>query len=248
MQTDVTDVDQVRRLVDHAVKAAWPHRRHHQQCRADAALAAGARQGRGLGPDDRRQHQGRALRHRRRAAAHEEAEERPHHQCLVGRRPQGRAGRRRLCRHQARGARHLGRAAAGGEALQHPHHDHLAGRGGDGTAATASPRPMSPKACASSTTGGHPGRFLRQDGRVRHEPARRGRHQRDPVPADGAGISEPPTLLSAAGPARIAPEIPWCRCGWDRAGRARERADARTGFPSRRPVYGPAAAPAAPLP
>ena len=67
-QTDVTDVEQVKRLVDHAVQDAWPHRRHHQQCRPDAALAARARQDRRLGPDDRRQPQGRALRHRRRPA------------------------------------------------------------------------------------------------------------------------------------------------------------------------------------
>ena len=60
-----------RRLVDAAVQSLRPHRRDDQQRRADAALAARAPEGRRLGPDDRRQHQGRALRHRRGAAAHE---------------------------------------------------------------------------------------------------------------------------------------------------------------------------------
>ncbi len=45
-------------------------RRDHQQRRADAAFAARARPGRGVGPDDRREPQGHALRHRRGAAAH----------------------------------------------------------------------------------------------------------------------------------------------------------------------------------
>ena len=40
----------------------------------DAELAAGTRQGRGLGAHDRREHQGRALRHRRRPAVHAGAE------------------------------------------------------------------------------------------------------------------------------------------------------------------------------
>ena len=30
VQTDVTQFEQVKRLVDHAVQVAWPHRRHDQ--------------------------------------------------------------------------------------------------------------------------------------------------------------------------------------------------------------------------
>ena len=65
-------------------------RRHGQQRRPHAALPARAPQGRGVGADDRRQHQGRALRDRGGAAAHDAPEGRPLHQRLLGRRSQGR--------------------------------------------------------------------------------------------------------------------------------------------------------------
>jgi hypothetical protein len=43
----------------------------------------------------------------RRAAAHDPAEKWAHHQRIVGRRPQGPPGQRRLCGHQTRGATRL---------------------------------------------------------------------------------------------------------------------------------------------
>ena len=91
---------------------ARPHRRDGQQRRPDAELAAREPARRGMGADGRRQHQGRALRHRRSAAAHDRPEERPHRQRRLGRRPQGRAGQLGLFRDQARGAGAIGRACA----------------------------------------------------------------------------------------------------------------------------------------
>ena len=134
LATDVTHCDQVQATGRRGRADVRAHRRHDQQRRADAAVAARAPQDRRMGPDDRREHQGRAVRHRRGAAAHEAAEGRAHHQRLVGRRPQGRARRRGLCGDQARRAGALRRAAAGSEALQHPHDGDLAGRGRHGAA------------------------------------------------------------------------------------------------------------------
>ncbi len=45
VQTDVTRFEQVQHLVDRAVQLHWADRRHRQQRRFDAALAARARQG-----------------------------------------------------------------------------------------------------------------------------------------------------------------------------------------------------------
>ena len=89
--TDVTHCDQVKRLVDAGRADLWAHRCDDQQCRADAAGAARATQDRRMGADDRREHQGRAVRHRRGAAAYEAAEGRAFHQRVVRGRPQGRA-------------------------------------------------------------------------------------------------------------------------------------------------------------
>ena len=110
-------------------RLARAHRRDRQQCRPDAALATRARQGGRLGPDDRRQSQGRAVWHRCGAAAHDPPEERPHHQRVLGGRPQGAARQRGLCGDQGGGAHAVGGAAPGGEALQHQDHDRLAGCG-----------------------------------------------------------------------------------------------------------------------
>ena len=63
---------------------------------------------------DRHQHQGRAVRHRRGAASHAAAEVGPLHQRLVGRRPQGRPGKRRVRGDEDRGARDLRGTSAGG--------------------------------------------------------------------------------------------------------------------------------------
>ena len=120
------------------------HRCDDQQRRADAAGAARASQDRRMGPDDRREHQGRAVRHRRGAAAYEAAEGRAFHQRVVRGRPQGRARLRGLCGDQICRARPLRRAAPGGEALQYPHDGHLAGRGGHGAAEQRRPIRTSP--------------------------------------------------------------------------------------------------------
>jgi exodeoxyribonuclease-1 len=64
---------------------SWP--RDYQQCRSNAAVAARSSEDRRLGPDDRRQHQRRALRHCRGAAAHATAESWTHYQCFLGGRP-----------------------------------------------------------------------------------------------------------------------------------------------------------------
>src|SRR6266704_3615622 len=87
-----------------------------------------------MGPGDRREHQGSAVRHRRGTALHEAAEIRAHHQCVVRSRTQGSRRRRGLCGDQARGACPVRRAATGSEALQHPHDGDLARRGGHGAA------------------------------------------------------------------------------------------------------------------
>ena len=63
--TDVTDRDQVKTTGRRCRSGVRADRRHDQQRRADAAVAARAPQGRRVGPDDRREHQGRAVRHRR---------------------------------------------------------------------------------------------------------------------------------------------------------------------------------------
>ena len=107
----------------------WAGRRHDQQRRADAALAARAAPDRRVGPDDRRESQGRPVRDRRGAALHEAAEIRALHQRLsvaghkVGPGTAVYAATSTPCGP-------LRRAAPGGEALQHPHDGDLAGRGG----------------------------------------------------------------------------------------------------------------------
>ena len=89
-----------------------PHRRDAEQRGPDAACPARTAQDRRVGPHDRRQHQGRALRHRRSASAHEGAEVRTHHQRVVRLRPCGRSGCDRLLRHQVRRPRLVRGSAA----------------------------------------------------------------------------------------------------------------------------------------
>ena len=77
-----------------------PGRCDRQQCRRDAAVAHGLAEGRRVGPDGRREHQGRALRHRRRAAGDDGARLRPHRQHRLDRRARRLADRGRLLRHE----------------------------------------------------------------------------------------------------------------------------------------------------
>ena len=92
---------------------------------------------------------------------------RPHHQRLVGRRPQGRSGAARSTRRRRRGAGALRGAAPGGEALQHPHHDHLAGRGRDGAAQSDHRAGHRRRASAVLRAVRDPGRLVRPRRRVR---------------------------------------------------------------------------------
>src|SRR5881396_583602 len=87
-----------------------------------------------MGPDDRREHQGSAVWHRRGTALHEAVEIRAHHQCVVRSRSQGSRRRGGIRGDQARGACPVRRAATGSEALQHPHDGDLARGGGHGAA------------------------------------------------------------------------------------------------------------------
>ena len=172
------------------------HRRDDQQRRADAAVAARAPQDRRMGPDDRREHQGRAVRHRRRAAAHEAAEGRAHHQRLLRGRPQGPPRQRGLCGDQACRAGALRRAAAGSEALQHPHDGDLAGRGGHRAAEQRHRAGRRRGRSASSTRRRDSRRLVRAGRRVRHQPAGGRGRERDPVPAHAPGVLAPPDTRS----------------------------------------------------
>ena len=87
VSTDVTDCEQVKRLVDAAVQAFGRIDVMINNAGLMPQAPTRATQYRGLGPDDRRQRQGRAVRHRRGAAPYETAEGRAHHQCLLCRRP-----------------------------------------------------------------------------------------------------------------------------------------------------------------
>src|SRR5213592_706764 len=140
-----------------------------------------------MGPDDRREHQGSAVWHRRGTALHEAAEIRAHHQCVVRSRSQGSRRRRGLCGDQARGACPVRRAATGSEALQHPHDGDLPWGGGHGAAEQhqrARCRRELPQVlrgyCDSCG-------FVRTSSRLRHKPARGGRRERDPLPAHPSG-------------------------------------------------------------
>jgi len=83
--------------------------------------------------------------------------------------------------------RHLGGAAAGGQALQHPDHRHLA-RGGRHRAARQryGTRCRRERKCSLRERRSFR-RLLRQYGALRHEPAGRRGRQRDLVPTDEAG-------------------------------------------------------------
>ena len=76
-------------------------------------LAARRAEGRGVGPDDRRQHPRRSSRHSRKHADHEGARERPDHQPVVDRRPRGFADGCGLLRDEIRRWCDLRRAAPG---------------------------------------------------------------------------------------------------------------------------------------
>jgi NADP-dependent 3-hydroxy acid dehydrogenase YdfG len=100
--TDVTRAEQVKQLVDAAMTAFG----HVDVMLNNAGLMPSSptrtSEGRRLGPDGRRELEGGPLRHRRRAADHEDAEIRPCHQRLLRRGPQGTRWRRRLRSDQAR--------------------------------------------------------------------------------------------------------------------------------------------------
>jgi hypothetical protein len=142
--TDVSQRDQVKALVDAAVQTYG---------RVDVMInnaglmpqAPRAAEGRRVKPDDRCQHKGRAVRHRRGAAAHAAPEVRPLHQRLVRRRSQGRPRLRSSDPDASKRIRTF--------------YDQVA----------------------------VPADSFAASGCVRDEPARGGRHQRDPVPADQAG-------------------------------------------------------------
>jgi NAD(P)-dependent dehydrogenase (short-subunit alcohol dehydrogenase family) len=85
LNTDVTDYDQVKRLVDAAVQTFG----RVDVVGPDAAIAARAPQDRRLEPHHRREPQGRTVRHRRGAAAHEAAEVGARHQRFLGGGSQG---------------------------------------------------------------------------------------------------------------------------------------------------------------
>ena len=112
-----TDVKTARRSVrprQAGVRAVRQARRARQQRRRDAHLPARRPARRGLGGDDRRQPQGRALRHRRGAARLPQAGIRTLRQHRLH------AGLKivpihvGLCRHEVRGSHHLRGLAAGG--------------------------------------------------------------------------------------------------------------------------------------
>src|SRR6266702_7886846 len=141
-----------------------------------------------MGPDDRREHQGSAVRHRRGTALHEAAEIRAHHQCVVRSRSQGSRRRRGLCGDQARGACPVRRAATGSEALQHPHDGDLARRGGHG-AAEQHQRAGRRRELSQVLRGVRDScRLVRAGGRLRHQPAGGRGRERDPLPPHPTGV------------------------------------------------------------
>lgn len=66
-----------------AIAPARAYRRHDQQRRADVTVATRSPQDRRVGLDVRREYQGRAVRHRRGAAAYEAAKSRAHHNTMT---------------------------------------------------------------------------------------------------------------------------------------------------------------------
>jgi len=118
--TDVTQCDQVKKLVDAAV---------HSYGRIDVLINNA-----GLMPhsplerlkiDDWNRtidvnNQGRAVRDCRGVALHEGAESRPFHQCFLGRRPQGRSRQRGVFGDQACRAGHFRRATPGSRISERP--------------------------------------------------------------------------------------------------------------------------------
>ena len=133
VQTDVTQYEQVKRLVDHAVQSHG---------RIDVIINnAGLMP---FSPLERLKVQewdrtidvnlkgvlyGIAA-----ALPHMKAQtQRPHHQCFLRCRPQSGAGRRGLFRDKTCGARDLGGTTAGSEAIQHSEHRDFAGHGRDRT-------------------------------------------------------------------------------------------------------------------
>src|SRR6516162_5554639 len=83
--TDVTQCDQVKRLVDNAVQTYG--RIDVMINNAGLMPQSPLGQDRRMGPDDRCEHQGGAVRHRRSAAVYEGANSRPYHQCFFCGRP-----------------------------------------------------------------------------------------------------------------------------------------------------------------
>ena len=83
--TDVTQCDQVKRLVDKAVQTYG--RIDVMINNAGLMPQSPLGQDRRMGPDDRCEHQGGAVRHRRSAAVYEGANSRPYHQCFFCGRP-----------------------------------------------------------------------------------------------------------------------------------------------------------------
>lgn len=195
----MTRFDQVKRLVDHAVRL---HGRIDVIIN-NAGVMPHSSLERGKVEDWDRMIdvnlKGVLYPHWRCAALHEGAEEQSHHQRFVGGRPQGQSGRRRLCDDKAWRARDFGGTAAGGKAPQHPHDDHLAGRGCD-RAARQHHGTRCRRARSQGLRTGDPCRLFRQHGGLRHEPAggRRstkscsGRRSRN-IEIEG-GRSRPPSL------------------------------------------------------
>jgi hypothetical protein len=92
-----------------------------------------------------------------------------------------------LFRDENRSAGDFRGVATGDQALQYPHHDHLAGRGRVRVARQRH-RARRGGERAQGLRHRHPRRLVCEHGDVRHESAGRRRRQRDPVPADQAGI------------------------------------------------------------